>query len=116
MDTKRRQDFAADLTKFGRSRELTPIEIPYAEAQRIYREDTGQELPLGAADFKLALSPEYMVRSRKGIGGTQPEEVRRMLAAARSSLRDDVAWGGAQRKRLADAQAALEAAFSGLAQ
>jgi len=27
-----------------------------------------------------------------------------------------VAWGGAQRKRLADAQAALEAAFSSLAQ
>jgi argininosuccinate lyase len=108
--------FAADLAKFGRSRGLTPIEIPYAEAQRIYREDTGRDLPLGEADFKLALSPEYMVRSRKGIGGTQPEEIRRMLAAARTSLRDDAAWGAAQRKRLADAQAALEAAFSSLAQ
>ena len=108
--------FAADLAKFGRSRGLTPMQIPYAEAQRIYRQDTNQDLPLGEADFKLALSAEYMVRSRKGIGGTQPEEVRRMLAAARNSLKDDAAWGAAQHKHLADAQAALEAAFSGLAQ
>jgi argininosuccinate lyase len=108
--------FAADLAKFGRSRGLTPMQIPYAEAQRIYRQDTNQDLPLSEADFKLALSAEYMVSSRKGIGGTQPEEVRRMLAAARNSLKDDAAWGAAQHKHLADAQAALEAAFSGLAQ
>ena len=65
--------FAANLSKFGRSKELTPTQIPYAEAQRIYREDTKQELPLSALDYKQALSAEYMVASRKGIGGTQPK-------------------------------------------
>ena len=106
--------FAAELAKFGRSHDLAPTQIRYADAQRIYRQDTGQELPLSEADFKLALSAEYMVRSRKGIGGTQPEEVKRMLGTARSAIRDDRAWGEAQRKHLAAAQAALEASFSAL--
>jgi argininosuccinate lyase len=104
--------FAADLAKYGRSKGLTPIQIPYAEAQRIYKEDTKQELPLSEAEFKQALSAEYMVASRKGVGGTQPAEVRRMLAAARDALKEDQAWAGAQKKRLADAQSSLEAAFA----
>jgi len=107
--------FAADLAKFGRSRGLTPIQIPYAEAQRIYREDTKAELPLSEADFKQALSAEYMVRSRKGTGGTQPEEVKRMLAAARTALGGDMGWSGAQKKRLEAAQASLASAFGALA-
>ncbi len=107
--------FAADLAKYGRSNNLTPVQIPFAQAQRIYREDTKQEFPLSEADFKQALSAEYMVASRKGVGGTQPEEVRRMLAGARAALRDDQAWSGAQKQRLAAAQAALDAAFNAIA-
>ena len=107
--------FAAELAKFGRSRGLAPTQIPYAEAQRIYKRDAGQDLPLSEADFKQALSAEYMVQSRKGIGGTQPAEIRRMLAGARDVLREDRAWGEAQRKHLAAAQSGLETTFSGLA-
>lgn len=107
--------FAAELAKFGRSRGLAPSQIPYAEAQRIYKQDTGRDLPLSEAEFRLALSAEYMVRSRKGIGGTQPEEIRRMLTGARDALREDRDWSEAQKKRLAAAQAMLEASFSGLA-
>lgn len=106
--------FAADLAKYGRAKGLTPVQIPYAEAQRIYKEDTKQDLPLSEAEFKQALSPEYMVASRKGVGGTQPAEVRRMLGTAREALKEDLAWAAAQRNRLAAAQAALEAAFSGI--
>ena len=106
--------FAADLAKYGRSKGLTPVQIPYAEAQRIYREDMKQELPLSEAEFKQALSAEFMVASRKGVGGTQPEEVRRMLAGARVALKEDTAWGEAQRKRLAEARTALEKAFGEL--
>jgi argininosuccinate lyase len=106
--------FAADLAKYGRSKGLTPVQIPYAEAQRIYREDTKQDLPLSEADFMQALSAEYMVANRKGVGGTQPAEVGRMLASARSKLQEDRAWGAAQKQRLAAAQAALEGAFAGI--
>ena len=106
--------FAADLAKYGRSRGLTPIQIPYAEAQRIYREDTKQELPLPEAAFKEALSAEFMVASRKGVGGTQPAEVRRMLASARGSLKEDQDWTGAQKQHLVAARSALDTAFAGI--
>ena len=104
--------FAADLAKYGRAKGLTPVQIPYAEAQRIYREDTKQDLPLSEAQFRQALSAEYMVASRKGVGGTQPDEVRRMLVMARGALREDEAWAGTQRKRLAAALSGLESAFA----
>ncbi len=106
--------FAADLAKYGRSKGLTPTQIPFAEAQRIYREDTKQEFPLSEADYKQALSAEYMVASRKGVGGTQPEEVRRLLSGARSALKQDQSWSGAQRQRLTTAQDSLEAAFAAI--
>jgi argininosuccinate lyase len=106
--------FAAELAKFGRSRKLAPGDIPYADAQRLYRQDTGQDLPLTEADYRQALSAAYMVQSRRGIGGTQPDEVRRMIASARRTLADDRAWTQARRQRLADAQAALDAAFQAL--
>jgi argininosuccinate lyase len=104
--------FAADLAKYGRAKGLTPVQIPYAEAQRIYKEDTKQDLPLSEAQFKQALSAEYMVASRRGVGGTQPDEVRRMLGTARSALMEDEAWAGTQRKRLAAALSGLESAFA----
>jgi argininosuccinate lyase len=107
--------FAADLVKYGRSKGLTPTQIPYAEAQRIYREDTKQDFPLSEADYKQALSAEYMVASRKGIGGTQPVEVRRMLSSARAALKEDQDWAGARKKRLADGQKALDTAFGAIA-
>ncbi len=107
--------FAADLAKYGRSKGLTPTQIPYAEAQRIYREDTKQDFPLSEADYKQALSAEYMVASRKGIGGTQPAEVRRMLAVARGALKQDQDWGSTQKQKLASADATLETAFAAIA-
>ncbi len=107
--------FAADLAKYGRAKGLTPTQIPFSEAQRIYREDTGQAFPLSEVDYMQALSPEYMVASRRGTGGTQPAEVRRMLAASSALLKDDEAWGTAQRGRLGASQAALETAFATLA-
>lgn len=106
--------FAAELAKFGRSRNLTPSQIPYADAQRLYRQDGGQDLPLSEADFKQALSAEYMVRSRQGIGGTQPQEVRRLLATARQALEEERAWRAARGRQLAQADAVLESAFQAL--
>jgi argininosuccinate lyase len=106
--------FAAELAKFGRKEGLAPTQIPYAQAQKIYRQDAGQDLPLSEADFKLALSADYMVKSRQGIGGTQPGEVRRMLAGARGALAEDRAWGDSRRQRMRAAGMALETAFAAL--
>ena len=47
--------FASELTTYGRSHNLVPKDIPYQEAVRIYKDVTGETLPLtrGAAAARL---------------------------------------------------------------
>jgi argininosuccinate lyase len=107
--------FASELTTYGRAHNLVPKDIPYAEAVRIYKDVTAESLPLTAAQLQRAFDPTYIVLSRKGLGGSQPDEVRRMLTEGRQRLRADVEWISAQRRHLQTAQTALDQAFAGLA-
>jgi argininosuccinate lyase len=101
----------------ARSAGWLPKTFPYAEAQRIYREVTkellgeAQNLPLTDAAFRESLTPEYVVRTRGGIGAPAPETCRAGLAKAEARLTEDAAWLAAKRRQLADAQASLDAAF-----
>ena len=79
----------------GKLRQLVqrcPKDFPYAEAVRIYREAgkkydiKDQRLPLTEKEFRRALSPAEMVLTRTGTGGPQPQEVARMVAAAKDTL------------------------------
>ncbi|MCC7485810.1 MAG: argininosuccinate lyase [Burkholderiales bacterium] len=108
--------FASRLTDLGRGRRVKLHEIPYADAQRLYREETGVELPLSEAEFARAISPEHMVFGRRGLGGPQPAEVNRMLDAARAGIAASRAWHAARTGALSDAEAALDRAFGALAQ
>jgi argininosuccinate lyase len=74
--------FASRLTDFGRGRGLKLQEIPFAEVTRIYQEQAQARLPLSEQEFREVISAEYMVFGRKGLGGPQTAEVRRMLADA----------------------------------
>jgi argininosuccinate lyase len=107
--------FASALTDYGRGRGLKLGEIPYAEATRIYQEQTGRLLPLDATDFAEVVSPEYMIRGRRGRGGPQPAEVSRMLAAEREAVAAELAWLAARNDDLARTDAARGQAFSSLA-
>lgn len=107
--------FASLLTDYGRQHKLPLRAIPFAEVERIYREQTGDTLPLDEAAFRRAVSPEHMVFGRRGIGGPQPAEVTRMLAAEDGRARGDLDWVAAQRDRLAAAARALDCAFQALA-
>lgn len=112
--------FASEVVLFARARQLAPKAFPYAEAQRIYAEAvqhyklTDTRLPLDEATFRRTLSPADMVRTRVGLGGPQPAEVRRMLAESRKALASDRAWVESRRDRLAAAEARLNAAFAAL--
>jgi argininosuccinate lyase len=107
--------FASNLTDYGRSHGLTLGQIPYAEAVRIYKADTKQDFPLTEAQFKEAISAEYMVYSRKGIGGPQLPEVKRMLADEHARVKADFDWLKVQREHLAGAEASLDKAVATLA-
>ena len=106
--------FASKLTDFGRGKGIKLHEISYAEAARIYHEQTQQTLPLNEAAFREIISAEYMVFGRKGIGGPQLSEVNRMLAAERAAVAADLAWLNDGKDLLARAEAALEQAFTAL--
>ena len=107
--------FASKLTDYGRGKGLKLHEIPYAEAARLYREETKQALPLDEKDFAEVTSAEYMVFGRKGAGGPQLAEVDRMLAAGRDGVTAAFTWLKSCAGRLADAGAALDRAFAALA-
>jgi argininosuccinate lyase len=107
--------FASKLTDYGRGKGLKLGDIPHADAARIYEADAKQTLPLGEADFRRAISADYMVFGRRGIGGPQPAEVKRMLAAEREKVTADLAWASACTERLARAESALDQAFAGIA-
>ena len=112
--------FASELVNYGRSNGLAPAQIPYAEAVRIYAEAAksapGAEtrLPLSEARFREALSADNMVRSSRGLGGPQPEEVKRMLGEQAAQLKADQSWLHERRSRLAASSQALDAAFERL--
>lgn len=113
--------FASDLVTYGRSHGLAPAQLPFDEAQRLYRNAaqpfgiTPAELPLSEARFREALTPQNMVASARVTGGPQRAEVERMLADANASVRADDAWLQRTRAQLQGAQQRLDEAFNALA-
>ncbi len=107
--------FASLLTDHGRSRGLRLHEIAFADAQRIYLEQTGTPLPLTEDAFREAISPEYMVFGRRGRGGPQLAEVRRMQDEQTAAVAGTRRWLDETRSRLAQASRARDSAFSSIA-
>ena len=106
--------FASKLTDYGRGNKLKLKEIPYAEAARIYHEQTQQPLPLTETAFLEVISAEYMVFGRKGVGGPQLSEVNRMLSEESLNTAADRLWLKNSSDHLARADAALSQAFAAL--
>jgi argininosuccinate lyase len=112
--------FASLIVEQARSEGLTPKTFPYADAQKLYTKAADKyqwkqnTLPLDEATFRASLSPENMVKTRKGTGGPQPEEVKRMLAEAHKILDGDQAWLRERREKLTQAEGNLDRAFEKL--
>ena len=109
-------EFASELTTYGRANGKRPKDLTYTEATEIYRKATGQKLPLTDAQFRQAIDARFMVFNRKGRGGPQPPEVRRMLAAQQQRVAGDQSWVKAEKGRLTAAYANLEREFKALSE
>lgn len=109
--------FASLVVTDARKNNLRPGQFPYARAVELYAQAIQQDgltdsrLPLSEPVFRATLAPDDMVRSRVGIGGPQPAEVKRMLALARESLERDQSWLAQRNTRLIEADAKLNGAF-----
>ena len=112
--------FASELVNFGRGRILRPVDIPYDQAQRIYADAAkhykmdNARLPLSEAQFRKSLTAENMIQSAQVVGGPQPAEVARMMAAQRASLKADREWLDGTRSKLEEAAKRRDAAFAQL--
>jgi argininosuccinate lyase len=125
-DTLQREDdvpfrighhFASELVTFGRANDLKPADLPWPEIERIWATvSPGTKMPLSEAVFRRSLSARGMVEAAKGLGGPQPAEVARMLAARQATLKSDQDWLAERRAALASAQQKLDAAFAAVAE
>jgi argininosuccinate lyase len=106
--------YASELTEYGRNHGMRPADMSDAELADIYREAIGTELPVPVGMIRAAMDPTAMVRNRKGLGGPQPAEVRRMLGEQGAMLAAERAWLDAERKRLENSRSELDSAFAAL--
>jgi len=108
--------YASELTDYGRRQGKRPGELTDAELAQVYQQANGTALPVAPGVIRDAMDPVKMVESRRGFGGPQPTEVRRMLAGQTTGLEAQRTWLEAERCRLAAAAAGLEEAFDAAAQ
>ena len=107
-------EFASALTDFGRGHGLAPVDIPFAEARRIYEAHLHAALPLNEEEFASALDPAAIVASRAGQGGPQHAEVERMLRDAEHQFTLHRDWLTGRRDAIRRASEHLYAAFNNL--
>jgi argininosuccinate lyase len=110
--------FASEIVDHAKTHNIRPSEFPYAEAQRIYAHTLrdmkvqGGDLPMSEAQFRAALDPVAIIRARATVGGPQPAEMTRMIAAAKKTLADQESWTKARRDRIETSLAALDGDFA----
>lgn len=112
--------FASEVVDHAKAKDIKPLDFPYAEAKRIYAESVKgsafpPELPMSEAEFRAALDPVAIVRSRATSGGPQPAEMERMLKAANQKLAQQGEWIAGRRAQIDTALARLDSDFDKLA-
>ncbi|HAW45226.1 MAG TPA: argininosuccinate lyase [Sutterella sp.] len=112
--------FASDIVTKARAEQYLPKTFPFAAAVEIYKSVTerltgqSETLPLSEAEFRESLTPEYVVRTRVGLGAPNPDSTTQGLKAIEARLKEDEAWVGEQNAKLDCAQTTLDRAFENL--
>jgi argininosuccinate lyase len=109
--------FASNVVEYARQKDIKPLDFPYADAQRIYRETVANteyagELPMSEAEFRATLNPVAIVNNRATIGGPQPAEMARMLKEANARVAQQDQWIKENRAHIAGSLAKLDSDFN----
>lgn len=107
-------NYASAVTTFGRKNGKTPVQISFAEYTKLYRDTTGQALPLNEEQLQQVIDPRKVVANRRGRGGPQPAEVERMLAEHLGRVASDGEWVKTERVGMAKAETNLDTVFTTL--
>lgn len=112
--------FASEVVEYAKSRDIKPLDFPYADARRIYAEvvrggSYPAELPMAEAEFRATLDPLAIVRNRASAGGPQASEMVLMQKSALARLDAQDGWIEARRRAIGDALARLDGDFDKLA-
>jgi argininosuccinate lyase len=105
---------ASELTTYGREHGIVPKDLPFSEVDRIFREATGEPIPLTEEQVARALDPAEFIYGRRGFGGPQPESMQLLISSQKAHLEDVEAWTLEQRQAIANASAMLEEAAEAL--
>lgn len=110
---------ASRMVSWARANNVLPLNFPYAEMQRIYREEIEEEfpeaspeLPMTESEFRDALDPRKIVEARRTAGSARPAEVDAMLAEDRAALARLHESSQALRARVETALKTLDQTFS----
>jgi argininosuccinate lyase len=112
--------FASEVVDFAKLKNIKPLDFPYAEAQRIYKDavkdypSAAAELPMTEAEFKETLNPMAIVQNRQTAGGPQASEMKRMLALAKQANKDQANWIQGKKLFIDTAQKDLDRDFAKL--
>ena len=109
---------ASGMVTYAKAHNLTPLNFPYDQMQRIYGEVLAKDypqgpavLPMSEAEFRSTIDPARIVANRRTAGDPQPAEMEKMLASSQAQLKANSAWVKAQRERISAAAATLEKDF-----
>ncbi|NDP59609.1 MAG: argininosuccinate lyase [Oxalobacteraceae bacterium] len=109
--------FASEIVDYAKEHNIKPLDFPYDQAQRIYRDavkDQGGELPMSEQEFRSTLDPVAIVNNRATTGGPQPAEMERMVKGAQLSLSQQEGWIKERRGRIDAALTRLDSDFKQL--
>jgi argininosuccinate lyase len=113
--------FSTEIVNYGKQRNIKPLDFPYLEAKRIYKEvikefDPLAEFPMTEAEFRNTLNPVSIVQNRATVGGPQSSEMKRMLALAKDKLTEQKNWTASKRQKISQSLMKLDQDFQRLLQ
>ncbi len=113
--------FASEVVDHARANNIKPGEFPFAEAANIYAKSMKDSatavrvIPMTESEFRAALNPVSIIKSRATAGGPQPEEMQKMIVNAKKAISAQAAWAKDKKVKIESSLVRLDRDFRNLA-